>query len=61
MWKRQGMATQNEQVGEQGDEKQGHGWRGRLSGPSLRLGGSKCRGGHDSPPVSPVLIGTNSV
>lgn len=55
------MATQNEQVGEQGDEEQEHGCRGRLSGPSPRPGGLKCRGGHDSPPVSPVLIGTNSV
>lgn len=61
MWKRQGMATQKEQVGEQGDEEQGHGCRGRLSGPSLRLRGLKCRGEHDSPPVSPALIGTNSV
>lgn len=44
-----------------GDEKQGHSQRGRLRGHSLGPEGLKCRRGHDSPPVSPPLIGTNSV
>lgn len=43
-----------------GDEKQGHSWRGRLSGHSPGPEGLKCQGGHDSSPVSPLLIGTNS-
>lgn len=61
MWKRQGMVTQNRPVREQGGERQGHGWRGRLCGQSPRPEQWKRRRGHDSLPVSPVLIWTDSL
>lgn len=38
MWKRQGMATRNEQVGEQGDEEQGMAAGGGSVVPALAGG-----------------------
>lgn len=56
-----GMATQNQPVREQGGERQGHGWRGRLPGQSPRPERWRPQRGHNSLPIWPVLIGTDSL